>query len=83
MLSTLAMPSARRPYRGDAIPRCRCHCILTLGPFASDFAARPGKIIGAAGRRHERFTLYQRARGERIDRGRARSRPAEQLIGTD
>ena len=73
----------RLPYRGDAIARCRCHCFLTLDPFASDFAARPGKIIGAAGGRRQRFALDQRASGERIDRGWARSRPAEQLIGAD
>jgi hypothetical protein len=33
------------------IKRCRCHRRLTLGLFASDFAARPHKIVGAAGGR--------------------------------
>jgi hypothetical protein len=47
----------------------------------SDFAARPGKIVGAAGGRRQRFTLDERTCGERIDCGRARSRAAEQLIG--
>jgi len=51
--------------------------------FASDFAARPGEIIGAAGGWRERLALDQRPRGERIDRGWARAGAAEQLIGAD
>ena len=38
--------------------------------FASDLAPRPGEIIGAACRRRQRFTLDQRASGERVDRAR-------------
>ena len=71
----------RRRHRSAR--RCRCHRRVALGLFAADFAARPGKIVGAAGRRGQRLTLHQRPRGERIDRGRTRARTAEQLIGTD
>jgi hypothetical protein len=46
----------------------------------SDFAARPGKIIGAAGRWRERLALDQCSRGERIDRGRARARATQQFL---
>src|ERR1700736_82402 len=49
----------RRRYLGTATGRCRCHWRLTLGPFASDFAARPGKIVGATGRRRQRLTFDQ------------------------
>ena len=55
---------------------------IALGLFAADLAARPGEIIGAAGGRRQRLALHQRARGERIDRGRPRAGTAEQLIAS-
>ena len=56
---------------------------LALGLLASDLAARPDEIIGAAGGRRQRLALDQRARRQRVDRGGARARAAEQLIGAD
>src|SRR5262249_9156128 len=50
---------------------------VAFGLVASSLAARPGEIIGAPGRRAESLALDQRARGERIDRGRPRSRTAQ------
>ncbi len=64
----------------QAVGRYRCHWCFAFDLFTPDLAARPGKIVGAARRRIERFALGQRARGERIDRSGPRSRAAEQLI---
>ena len=73
-----------RPVGNRCIRWCLgCHRRFALGLLASDFAARPDIIIGAAGGRRQRFALDQRSRGQRIDRGRARAGTAEQLIGTD
>ena len=51
----------RRP--GVGIDIARCHWRLTFGRFASNFAAGPGKIVGATGRRRERLAVDQRALG--------------------
>ncbi len=80
-----------RLFRLRRCAGCRCRSVrrngrrwsFALRLFASDFAARPGEIIGAAGGRRERLALDQGSRGERIDRGRARAGAAEQLIGAD
>src|SRR5204862_2561745 len=50
---------------------------------ATDLAAWPHEVVGTAGGWRKWLALHQRARGERIDRGRARARPAKQLIGLD
>ncbi len=43
--------------RGAATGRCRRH--WRLDAFVSDFTARPGKIIGATGRRRQRLAFDQ------------------------
>src|SRR5690242_1883302 len=50
-----------------SVGRDACHRRIALGLFAADFAARPGKIVGASGGRRERLALHQRSRGEPID----------------
>jgi putative transposase len=51
----------RRRYPGADIGRCQCHCRLAIDSFVSDFAARPGKIIGE-------LTLENDLRGIEITR---------------
>src|ERR1700754_256566 len=46
--------------RRPAIGRGRGDRHLALGLFAADFAARPGEIVGASGRRRQRLALDQR-----------------------
>ena len=41
--------------------------------FLSYFAARPDKVVGATGGRHQRFALHQGACRQGIDRERPRS----------
>jgi len=69
--------SAARWVRLPLSPATRMPMASRPWLFASDFAARPGEIIGAAGGWRERLALDQRPRGERIDRGRARAGAAE------
>ena len=53
-----------------------------LGLFAAD--SRRGQVNRRRGRRAgQRLALDQRSRGERVDRGRTRAGPTEQLIGAD
>src|SRR3984893_6217116 len=66
-------PSHDRP---QGVWRDRGHWRFALGRLVSNFAARPDKIIGAAGGRRKRFALDQRSGGKSIDRGRARARAA-------
>ena len=74
-----ALRCPRHPH--SAAGRCRRIC--ALGLLTSDFAARPGKIVRAAGGRRQRFALDQRSGGERVNRCGPRSWAAKQLIGPD